>query len=309
MNLQNITAIHGSECAQSDITADVTLEEGLKQTLLKGELAGIIHSVFCNVINWQEEKTGRLYCLTSSKIDAAYETAVTSLPTLEYLNAAPGMPVRFGLWGISFDGELKVTFRSVRTVTLTLPQWPSHAGPLAAALPNCERRLKEQGSPGGMLPDCHAKGFGKALAQSLQSGRAAAEKAVRSKNVQAFLEAAEALLGLGYGLTPSGDDYLSGLLLTLHIPGGPLEDWAKIGRTVADVAAVSTTDIGAWELNHAARGMPRQDMVDFLESLFAGDGAYVPYLDKIISVGSLSGTDIATGLLAGLMLALESAQN
>ncbi|MFT4105862.1 MAG: DUF2877 domain-containing protein [Lacrimispora sp.] len=307
--MQNITAIHRSEWAQSGITADVTLEEGLKQTLAKGEMAGIIHSVFCNVINWREEKTGCLYCLTSSKIDAAHETAVTSLLTLEYLNAAPGMSVRFGLWGISFDGELKVTFRSVRTVTLALPQWPSHTGPLAAALPNCERRLKEQGSPGGMLPHCQAKGFGKALAQSLQNGRAAAEEAVRNKNVQAFLEAAEALLGLGYGLTPSGDDYLSGLLLTLHIPGGPLEDWAKIGRTVANVAEVSTTDIGAWELNHAARGLPRQDMAGFLESLFAGDGAYVTYLDKIISVGSLSGTDIATGILAGLRLALEATQN
>lgn len=89
-----------------------------------------------------------------------------------------------------------MTFRSVRTVTLT-------------------------------LPDCHSKGFGKALAQSLQNGRTAAEEAVRSKNVQAFLEEAETLLGLGYGLPPSGDDYLSGLLLTLHIPGGPLENWVQ----------------------------------------------------------------------------------
>lgn len=293
-----------------EIAAEITVESGLWQQLAGEVLTGTVHSVFHNVINWREEKSGRLHCLTSSRVDCAYETIVTDLPSLEELEVSPGTPVILGAKLVRFGGEIQLVFRSVQSLRLELPPWPEEAGAVSKALADCEEYLQREGKRGGMLPLTPVGGqdpFAQATCRGLQLGRAAAEAAVRRGDRQAFRIAAQELLGLGQGLTPSGDDYLSGLLLTFHLPGGPLYHWADIGGQVAQLSAAYTTDMGVWEIQHAARGWVRENMAAFLRDLFAGDETYGINLQKILSIGSLSGTDLATGLLAGITLALEAA--
>ncbi|GAA3162124.1 hypothetical protein GCM10010466_61390 [Planomonospora alba] len=117
--------------------------------------------------------------------------------------------------------------------------------------------------------------------------------------------AAEQLVGLGPGLTPSGDDMLAGLLVALRHLGAA----AGVGRAVwlADwlAAAVTfdardrTTPISATLLHCAARGEASGEVLAVLRGL-AGRQPLEPALARLLRLGHTSGADLAWGLRVGL---------
>ena len=109
--------------------------------------------------------------------------------------------------------------------------------------------------------------------------------------------AARALVGLGAGLTPAGDDVLGGLLLALRHLGRP---WAadRLWAAVASEVPLATTALSAALLAAAADGDAIGPAVGVLTSL-AGHAPVGPALDALLAVGASSGSDLAHGLLAG----------
>jgi hypothetical protein len=105
--------------------------------------------------------------------------------------------------------------------------------------------------------------------------------------------AARALVGLGPGLTPSGDDILCGALLASRAWGGPL---APLSEAVAD-ATLRTPLLSAALLRHAVRGECVPQALAFLRAL-SGDGVLEPALRELLAVGHHSGGDLARGVLA-----------
>lgn len=108
-----------------------------------------------------------------------------------------------------------------------------------------------------------------------------------------------ALIGLGPGLTPSGDDWLGGVMIALHHFGRP--DVAhRLAEVVLPIAARNTSVISAAYLRCAARGEGSCVLFDALDCLAAADGAAMDArLDAIDAVGHTSGWDC----LAGAVLA------
>ncbi|MGX1676197.1 DUF2877 domain-containing protein [Streptomyces sp. NPDC055400] len=108
--------------------------------------------------------------------------------------------------------------------------------------------------------------------------------------------AARALLGLGPGLTPSGDDILCGALLASRAWGGPL---APLSDAVAD-ASRRTPLLSAALLRHAERGECVPQAHAFLQAL-SGAGPPLelePAVRELLAVGHHSGGDLARGVLA-----------
>lgn len=106
-----------------------------------------------------------------------------------------------------------------------------------------------------------------------------------------------ALVGLGEGLTPAGDDVLAGVLLALRYLGRPTcadDLWAGIAEQVPR----RTTALSATLLAAAADGDAAPQVIDLLAAL-AGHRPLEPALDRVLAIGSTSGSDIAHGLLAG----------
>jgi hypothetical protein len=116
--------------------------------------------------------------------------------------------------------------------------------------------------------------------------------------------AADALLGLGRGLTPAGDDVLAGVLVACDqlagLPGTHVvtAQAARLGRYVAGRATTRTTALSAALLAHAGRGEAADPVMAVTEAL-AGIRAPAPALRELLSVGHSSGHDTARGLLAG----------
>jgi hypothetical protein len=124
------------------------------------------------------------------------------------------------------------------------------------------------------------------------------------------VDAAERIVGLGPGLTPSGDDVLAGLLLSLRVFGTSLPrggtavwlaDW--LGAAVTAHADTRTTPVSATLLHCAALGQAGTELAAVLHGM-AGQSPLRPALRRLIGVGHTSGADLAWGVLAGCRAAL-----
>jgi Protein of unknown function (DUF2877) len=125
--------------------------------------------------------------------------------------------------------------------------------------------------------------------------------ALQSGDRSGAAEAATGLIGLGPGLTPSGDDVLVGIEAALHALAGPMAGF--LTQAVDDVED-RTTALAATLLRHAAAGEFAQRLHTLLEALLgSADDTIAPALDRAIAWGATSGTDCLLGVLIGLDVA------
>ena len=115
------------------------------------------------------------------------------------------------------------------------------------------------------------------------------------------------LLGLGPGLTPSGDDVLMGLLAALYwqarLGALPPEPVAALAAAVLAAAPTQTTRLSTRLLAHAAEGILYAPALALGTALLAGDPAAVPAPARhLFTIGHTSGADMAHGLLIGTLL-------
>ena len=141
--------------------------------------------------------------------------------------------------------------------------------------------------------------------------RAAAAPAVAALargDVDAAAQALTAVLGLGPGLTPSGDDVAAGLLLMLRASAGAdgAPRPADVDRLAAHLVAAAPTRTGtvsAALLAEAAAGRaaaPVARAVRLLAGLEAPlpGATYASVFGALLAIGHYSGTDLAAGMLA-----------
>jgi hypothetical protein len=125
-----------------------------------------------------------------------------------------------------------------------------------------------------------------------------------------------ALLGLGPGLTPAGDDLLCGLLVGLHVLGNRCAPcharYAYSLQTLIGViephARSRTTALSASLLTQACRGVALQPLLDVLCTL--GDTIDWRAVETLLGIGHSSGSDLLTGayLAATAVLGWEEAR-
>ncbi|WP_246081057.1 DUF2877 domain-containing protein [Nonomuraea mesophila] len=126
--------------------------------------------------------------------------------------------------------------------------------------------------------------------------------------------AAEQLMGLGPGLTPSGDDVLAGLLVTLRHLGAAagveravwLAGW--LGATVTFDARSRTTPLSATLLHCAAAGAASPEVTGVLRGL-TGTQPLEPALRRLHRLGHTSGSDLAQGVTIGVNAVLSLGQS
>ncbi len=141
-------------------------------------------------------------------------------------------------------------------------------------------------------------------------GPAALAACCATGDLAGAVELAEGLVGLGPGLTPSGDSMISGLLLALRLLGGAtaggtravwLADW--LGAAVTCYAGQRTTALGAALLHCAARGQAAEEVSAVLRG-FAGQAPVEPAARRLLGAGRESGAELTWGLVAGCGAAL-----
>ena len=113
-------------------------------------------------------------------------------------------------------------------------------------------------------------------------------------------EAIKNLIGLGVGLTPSGDDFLAGLLISLRLPDSPFRHWLKAIQTELVTLLSHTHSISAAFITDASMGEVNQLVQQFINVLYSKIDNQISTISNLASLGHSSGYDILSGLLAGL---------
>ncbi|MFI6787089.1 DUF2877 domain-containing protein [Nonomuraea sp. NPDC050383] len=185
-------------------------------------------------------------------------------------------------------------------LSLRASRWWDPAPPLGEADP---ARLRDTAA--GLTPGEPALA-GEDAVELLASGCA-------SGRLTDVLTAAERLVGLGPGLTPSGDDVLAGLLVALRLlgaaTGAARAVWLadRLAATVTYDARTRTTPLSATLLHCAARGQACPEVIAVLRAL-VGRHPLEPAVRRLHALGHTSGSDLAQGITIGVhaVLALAS---
>lgn len=133
--------------------------------------------------------------------------------------------------------------------------------------------------------------------------------ALVSRQMSRVTDAASRLLGYGRGLTPSGDDLLTGLLLALN-------RWTQyqysrdqlheINTRLVNIAYTQTTSLSANLIAAAAQGQADERLVTALDALLTAALPPTEIAHRLLSYGSSSGIDALLGMALVLQPALPA---
>jgi hypothetical protein len=126
-------------------------------------------------------------------------------------------------------------------------------------------------------------------------------------NFKLALEKAENLLGLGTGLTPSGDDFIGGLFFTFHFLGNVFHGQMSFNQSALEgfltrsrkkTNLISFTLMQDMSLGHGLA--PLHEILNSILTNQPNDRIVTSALE-LAKVGNSTGWDILTGVLAGLI--------
>jgi hypothetical protein len=137
--------------------------------------------------------------------------------------------------------------------------------------------------------------------------------ACRLGHFDSVLGEAESLIGLGHGLTPSGDDFVGGLLfMAYHLNAAYPGDfwWDSDGvRNLLERSTPMTNQISHALLTDLAEGHSHQALHDLVDGLLTGREPFdaASHVLRVTSIGHSSGWDMLTGMLAGMLPIIDRA--
>lgn len=119
-------------------------------------------------------------------------------------------------------------------------------------------------------------------------------QSIQQRNFDRAAELIESLLGLGRGLTPSGDDVTIGWLLALRMNSQPVHSNAL--KRVVESAYQRTTAISANLIECAANGEADERLIAVLDHLAMGIPALEDCVTGLLAWGQSSGVDALIGM-------------
>ena len=257
-----------------------------------------VHSVFRSVINLTT--AGELIAIAPDQ-DGGLPNGILFAGAADFRRQGvrADMPVQMDGAAVRIpDTGLVIRLDAARPWSARLPvadggRWPTRSSAVHA-LARCDADGTAEGA--AMVPGWATAGL-MAIPEARQRLAAVGRAIVRTDR-RAAAAAARPLVGLGPGLTPSGDDALAGMEAALHALGHPA---AGFLATALDDVADRTTTVSATLLRHAARGEFTERIHRLIAALLGDNDAALPgAIERAIAWGATSGMDGLIGVLAGL---------
>ena len=292
-----------------------------------GDFAFRVDSMFESAMNLRVD--GRLFLVTLLGPEADDLPQGIRLASRERFDAWPVRPGdrgrragdRLVFESTAMHGRLLVDLTSAvvadrcEPVKFELPEaelaaaWAECAGWLEARQARVGPALQLAALRGGTVP-CDALG-----GRLARAGRALGT-CIRARDAKSAATTAARMIGLGTGLTPSGDDFLCGLMAALW---STRREGESDARFVAELGAAlasrldATTVVSATFLECAIAGSfcgALRALAAALARSRAGDrtAALRAAMDRLCSMGHSSGVDTAAGFLFGVSLQTACAE-
>ena len=278
------------------------------ETLRAHGFRGRVHSVFERVINLESD-CGQLWTLAGRGFDNAPNTLIVDTPELAHFAIARGAScARLDHDELRIGASLRVAFGAASGWRESPLVYPIDVSALRTNLRQIEFALAKDGTAGGFLPASEFESASLRAANTLLKQQATRlVDALSHGDLVAAGESAIKLVGLGPGLTPSGDDYLTGLFAVLNIQGSPAYRFRGFCNAIVATAEADklTNAISFSALKMAAEGRVRESIVTLLRDLMYGKASSLnASLSRVLAIGSTSGTDIVSGIVSGFKVIL-----
>lgn len=271
---------------------------------------GIIHSVFKKAFNIKEVSTGKLFTFCVEQGWIGPDTL--NVPVSDTANLGLDVSDVLDWDGIYFSSSGKTLFSLDSKSSgneLFIPPYPANQDCIFAKKEIMTRFLESSAHSIFAAENSQNQDpFSLELHRMLTHSTTEFSQALLHDVSQAVLHG-KRCLGLGVGLTPSGDDFLVGFFSVLHMEKSPAFHKNTICTQIVQDAPAKTTDISAAILANAASGRVLTLISDLLQLLDADQNEFLNALQKLISLGSSSGSDISWGILSALELNLKLGHN
>lgn len=265
-----------------------------------GSLYGHVHSVFTHTVNFVDKSTNRLCCLVHASQDNGPGSVTVNIQDFANLAFLPGQPVH-AAQGTLWVANQEFTCTTARPWQAKKLQFPACTNTLAAMLRHVQDTVQPCQHQGSHSP----APFDAEVERRVRAGTTSLVQALHQGNLPLAEQAIAGLVGLGAGLTPTGDDVLLGLLAVSGMHGAPIPHHAAFARMVLACAQRNTNAISQAGLAEAAAGCLRETIADAVKALCTGpEQAVDAAFTRLRSIGSSSGGDIAYGIVQGGIAAL-----
>ena len=280
------------------VVHSLLLDDGFVDRLNR-ERAWTVHSTFRRVLNLISP-TGRLITLASRDNTLMPYTAICSAVDFSEFSHLLGKTADVQAGELRIGTDLILRLDGQLVSSRYEPFAPlNDLATLQAHVAYLEQLYQQRQVPGSFVVKPDASRFERAMQEMLLSKTYLFRDAAVNKQEQAIIEHGRSLIGLGVGLTPSGDDYLVGFLAVLLLDKhckrkrGPV-----LARAIVAAARQRTNEISATYLQSAARYRFKTQIADLVKAVLCQGQAQVKQaLLNLIAVGATSGSDIARGMI------------
>lgn len=272
------------------------------QKVTYSKLVGFVHSTFNRTVNIHCYDDGELYTIGCNQIDNAPNTLIIDLQNFEGMKVDVNDQVYSANNIITIDNKMSIKLDNAKCWEGRLPAYPANTDILKKNMNKMKQYIEAHGKRGGINSKLVDKNpFEHELSRMIHERTDLLLTALLNKHMKEAVQHAVSLLGLGPGLTPSGDDFLVGLFTVFHLEKSPYFSYKWFCREVEKVAKTATNDISYMALKKASIGKVRETIISLTDALLYGNEKELIFsLKQVLNIGSSSGTDIALGILFGL---------
>ncbi|WP_086314378.1 hypothetical protein A5821_001942 [Enterococcus sp. 7F3_DIV0205] len=270
---------------------------------------GVIHSVFNRTVNIICD-SGEIYTIAAEELDNAPNT----LRVTELFSNQPKLLVKTPVF--SQKGQLVIgEIAAINTRNAKEWHYPTINFPKKQEYSNIRIRVEQlnewlsqvENHGGYLLNNTQRTKYEQMIHTMLLKESEQLLAYLKEKQLFQAMKQLNRVIGLGPGLTPSGDDFLVGLALiftTTNYPYHSLKQWLINSR---NEMKKRTNIISFSALDWAIKGEARERIGSFLNELFYGEdeNALKSKMLAVLAIGSTSGGDMLTGMLAGIKLTMD----
>jgi hypothetical protein len=272
------------------------------QKIKNSNLNGFVHSTFNRTFNIQCLEDGELFTVACSEMDNGPNTLVIDVDCFDKMDIKINDTVYVENQILHIANKLSIHIVNVEQWESILPLLPNNVEGLKVNIAIMKNFIDLHGKSGGIKKASKFQNsFEKEMSKQLQERTGLLLNDLLNNRMTSALQHAVSLIGLGPGLTPSGDDFLVGLLTIFNTRNSPSFSHKAFCELVVEKAKSLTNEISYMALKKASIGKVRESLIRLIHSLINGtEEDLILSLNKVLNIGSSSGTDIALGLVCGL---------
>lgn len=261
--------------------------------------SGVIHSIFNHTVNLLVDETLLITIADESVAFGPNSISVNGL-NIATLHLSVNDSVNIKDEMLTINNKLIVNFQNVTIIDFDKIKH-SHDSSLIKEKVNTVQKSEWYQS---QQKNLYKHLLAEAVSAQLIENQQILKVAVAAKSTQQMIEALNNYIGLGIGLTPSGDDFLTGLAFVASLENYPNERLKEALHTVLETVEKKTNVISESQYKMALQKEARYEVVQATQALLS-DHAYdvvEQSIKSILSIGSSSGFDLLQGILFGLQI-------